>query len=43
LLQSKGYSLYYFSAFTIDAVIVPILKKEDMLKWKHFDFYALPG
>ncbi|MDD4646361.1 MAG: FkbM family methyltransferase [Bacteroidales bacterium] len=41
LLKSQGYSLYYFSGFSIDAEIVPILKKEDMLKWRHFDFYAV--
>lgn len=41
LLKSIGYSLFYFSDFTKDAEIIPINKKEDMLKWKHFDFYAI--
>jgi FkbM family methyltransferase len=41
LLKSKGYSLYYFSDFIQNADIMPILKKEDMLKWKHFDLYAI--
>jgi FkbM family methyltransferase len=40
LLKSKGYSLYHIEDFNIDSEIVPILTKEDMLKWKHFDFYA---
>jgi FkbM family methyltransferase len=41
LLKSKGYSLYYFSEFSINAEIVPIKTKEEMLKWKHFDLYAI--
>ena len=41
LLNSIGYSLYYFSDFVSNAEIVPILQKEDMLKWKHFDLYAV--
>lgn len=40
LLKSKGYSLYYLSDFDVNAKIVPIKKKEDMLIWKHFDLYA---
>lgn len=40
LLKSKGYSLYYVNDFVANAKIVPIEKKEDMLNWKHFDFYA---
>lgn len=43
LLKSRGYSLYYFSDFDVDAEIVPIEKKEDMLNWKHFDLYAIVG
>lgn len=42
LLTCLGYSLYYFSDFDSDAKVEAILKKEDMLRWKHFDFYALP-
>jgi FkbM family methyltransferase len=41
LLKSIGYSLYYFSDFVSDADIIPIREKEDMLKWKHFDLYAI--
>ncbi len=41
VLHNLGYSLYYFSEFNTNAEIVPITRKEDMLKWKHFDFYAL--
>jgi FkbM family methyltransferase len=41
LLKSKGYSLYYISDFDVNAKIVPIEKKEDMLLWKHFDLFAL--
>ena len=41
LLKSKGYSLYYISDFDVNAKIIPIVKKEDMLLWKHFDLYAI--
>ncbi|GAB2939987.1 hypothetical protein GCM10027048_00260 [Hymenobacter coalescens] len=41
LLRDLGYSLYYFADFAIDAEVVPIRQKEDMLKWKHFDLYAV--
>jgi FkbM family methyltransferase len=41
LLKSKGYSLYFFSDFDVNAKIIPIQKKEDMLNWKHFDLYAI--
>lgn len=41
LLKSKGYNLYYFSDFDVDAKVIPIEKKEDMLNWKHFDLYAI--
>lgn len=41
LLKSKGYSLYYISDLDVNAKIVPIEKKEDMLIWKHFDLYAI--
>lgn len=43
LLKSKGYSLYYFSGFDVNATIIPIEKKEDMMNWKHFDLYASMG
>jgi FkbM family methyltransferase len=41
VLHSKGYSLFYFEDFNVNAPVVPIAKKEDMLNWKHFDFYAV--
>jgi len=41
LLASKGYSLFHINDFNINTEIVPIINKEDMLKWKHFDFYAI--
>ncbi len=41
LLRSLGYSLFYFTDFYATTEIVPIKSKEDMLKWKHFDFYAI--
>ncbi|MDX1954137.1 MAG: FkbM family methyltransferase [Chitinophagaceae bacterium] len=41
LLRDLGYSLYYFSSFTIDAEIIPIQTQEDMMNWKHFDIYAV--
>ncbi|MBK6544400.1 MAG: FkbM family methyltransferase [Saprospiraceae bacterium] len=41
LLKSKGYSLYYFSGFDVNAKIIPIETKENMLNWKHFDLYAI--
>ena len=43
LLHSMGYSMFYFTDFYATAEIVPITRKEDMLKWKHFDFYATAG
>ncbi len=41
VLNSIGYSLFYFNDFELNTEIVPILTKEDMLKWKHFNFYAV--
>ena len=43
VLRALGYSLFYISDFDAKAEIVPIKAKEDMLKWKHFDFYATAG
>ncbi len=40
-LNSLGYTLYYCSSFDSNAEIVHITRKEDMLKWKHFDLYAI--
>ena len=42
-LSDLGYTLYYFDDFISDATIIPIVKRQDMLKWKHFDFYAFPS
>lgn len=41
LFASKGYSVYYFSDFSSDAEIVKLTQKEDMLKWRHFDVFAI--
>jgi FkbM family methyltransferase len=41
ILTSLGYQLFYFSDFVGDATIEPIKTKEDMLKVKHFDLYAI--
>jgi FkbM family methyltransferase len=41
LLNSLGYNLHYFSDFDIEGETIPILKKEDMCNWKHFDLYAI--
>ncbi len=41
LLKTIGYSLFYFSDFDVNATVIPIEKKEDMLNWKHFDLYAI--
>ncbi|MDB5268993.1 MAG: Methyltransferase, FkbM family [Hymenobacter sp.] len=43
LLESLGYSLFYFTDFVATTEIIPIKHKEDMLKYKHFDFYATPN
>ena len=41
VLHSRNYKLYYFEDFVEGTRVVPILKKEDMLNWKHFNFYAI--
>lgn len=41
LLAGKGYRLFYFSDFSADAEIIPLTRKEDMLRWRHFDLYAV--
>ena len=43
LLESLGYSLFYFTDFVATTDIIPIKRKKDMLKYKHFDFYATPN
>ena len=41
LLKDKGYSLYYISEFSINAEIIPIESELDMLRWKHFNLFAM--
>ncbi|MCU0417479.1 MAG: FkbM family methyltransferase [Cytophagaceae bacterium] len=41
ILTTLGYTLYYFSDFSIETELIPINKREDMLKWKHFDILAI--
>lgn len=43
LLDQLGYSLYYFADFDVTSEVVQIMTKKDMLKWKHFDLYAIPN
>lgn len=42
LLADLGYTLYHIEGFFAGTPISPIEKPEDMNRWKHFDFYALP-
>lgn len=41
LLKSKGYNLFHINDLISTTEIIPINEKEDMLKWHHFDFYAV--
>ena len=41
LLKYLGYSIYYFSEFSSNAQITPINEASEMLKWGHFDLYAI--
>ena len=41
VLNALGYSLFYFHDFEDSTEIIPILTKEEMLKWNHFNFYAI--
>jgi FkbM family methyltransferase len=43
LLKELNYRLEYFSDFTENAHFEPIEQASDMLKWKHFDFLAIPN
>lgn len=43
LLQSLGYDLFYFSEFSDSAEIVRLARREDMLRWGHFDLFAQPA
>jgi len=40
-LDSLGYELHYFADFEEDTQTI-LLSREDMMKWKHFDFFAVP-
>lgn len=42
LLAGLGYSLYHIDGFFAGTPVVRIQTPEDMNKWKHFDFYAIP-
>ena len=41
LLKDMGYKLYYFGDLADESQVEEIKTKEDMLKWKHFDLYAI--
>lgn len=41
-LALKGYKLFYFEDFKADSPEQAI-SKEDMMKWRHFNIYALPA
>lgn len=42
LLSDLGYTLWHIDGFFAGTPAVHIETPEDMNKWKHFDFYALP-
>jgi FkbM family methyltransferase len=37
----KGYDLFFFEDFDENAAVIP-LTKNDMMRWKNFNFYAVP-
>jgi FkbM family methyltransferase len=37
----KGYDLFFFEDFDENAAVIP-LTKDDMMRWKNFNFYATP-
>lgn len=41
LLVQNGYELFYFEDFLEDTDIQPIKEPKDMMKWKHFNLYAV--
>lgn len=43
LLADLGYSLFHIDGFFADTPVEPIATPEDMNRWKHFDFYAVPA
>lgn len=42
MLSSMGYELFYFDSWSDNAEIIPIKGPADMMRWKHFDFFATP-
>lgn len=42
LLVGLGYRLQHIEGFFADTPTVPIEKPDDMNRWKHFDFFAIP-
>lgn len=40
-ISLEGYKLYMFEDFMEDTAITPLLKKEDMTKWKTFNLYGI--
>ncbi|HTF31371.1 MAG TPA: FkbM family methyltransferase [Flavitalea sp.] len=40
-IASKGYDLFFFEDFDENAAIIP-LTKNDMMRWKNFNFYGVP-
>lgn len=41
LLVQNGYEVYYFEDFVEDTIVEPIREPHDMMKWKHFNLYAV--
>ncbi len=41
LLAQNGYELFYFEDFLEDTDVQPIKEPKDMMKWKHFNLYAV--
>jgi FkbM family methyltransferase len=40
-IASRGYDLFFFEDFDENAAVIP-LTKNDMMRWKNFNFYATP-
>jgi hypothetical protein len=43
LIASNGYNLFYLDGFYEKPVIGQHIQKTDMMKWKHFDIFAVPS
>lgn len=41
LLAQNGYSLFYFADFLEDTKVEPISTPEEMMRWRHFNLYAV--